>query len=525
MSDSNGERLSWRGYSEKKPISLSDWIEDFSAPAPFIEKIPYCLESYQALTDMDGGERAALQERLFGATDNSVLASVYMGVIEHAEADWLQGQLKYCLYTMVRLMQLTAVDDIHSLEFEMLFASLPPAKATLLRKILSSSLYFYANGSMRKPFANVLKQPLYLELGIDILSSGLNLMLAEFQVRYSTPYPHLLEDLSKAYADTFPEMFKKYGLEQETFSTRRKHLLEDCLNRFALMDPEEPARVLIDAWAYLENAGANLKATADEFGMEYVLFDDLSRSKNLYERAYRNRRLAIFNFAPLNLLDPAGELFDRVNAERFENYDELGWVGLLNRYLNGEVFLANPPMTDILNDKAIYGLIPDLCKVFFAKSIELPLGEIRPCWSEEDFRKPDDPVLSWAKSNKDKAVIAHRYLEGGLGIRVGPATSTDEWESFIETFVADRPYLYVIRDYFAMDPDFSLRSLAAMSLGELCADMSEADLEFSDTLYGRLSTQSPVTSENHRAFLIFEASPSASAPPPRYHSQQRNTRS
>lgn len=516
------EWLSWRGYSERKRVSLAGWTEGFAFPSRLYERIPYCIESFDALRDIDVDNRIAMQAELFERTDHSVMATLFMGLIRPDEARWLKDQLTLCLHTMVRLLQLTAADDIEGEELKKVFDALSPAKAKHLSSVLSSSLYFYANGRMRRPFATVLQQPLYLELGIDILSQGLDSTLSEFQVRYASPYPHLLQGMSQCYSKMFPQIFERFGLRQETFSARRKNLLNNCIDRFSAAATEPAARILIDAWAYLKNSGANLQATAKEFAMDYLLFDDLSRAQNVYQKAYRNKPLAIYNFAPLNLLDPSDELFDLVNAERLENYDELGWGGLLERYLNGEIFLANPPMSDLLNDKALYGLIPELCKIFFAESVDLMIGEVKACWSEDDFLKPNQPVLSWALSNKDKAVIAHRYLEGGLGIRVGPSTSSDEWESFIETFVMDRPYLYIIRDYFPMDPDFSLRSLAAMSINHLLSDMSEAQTELSDTFYARLSTESPITTENHRSFLVFPTADEA--PHPRYEIEEENVR-
>src|SRR5262249_48317411 len=100
------------------------------------------------------------------------------------------------------------------------------------------------------------------------------------------------------------------------------------------------------------------------------------------------------------------------------------------------------------------------------------------------------------------------------GIRVGPSTSQSEWEDFIEAFIVDRPYLFVVRTYFPMDPDMSIRFLSCGALPTYKSDCGETALEFSDAGYGRLTTQPPLATDNHRSFLVSPASPTA--PEPRY---------
>lgn len=506
------EWLSWKGYSERKRVSLNGWTSGFAFPTRIFEKIPYCIESYSVLRELESEKRIQIQQSLFDKTSHSVMATSFMGIINPTEFAHMKEQLTLCLHTAVRLMQIVATDDIEGKELKSVLASIPEGKAKQLKTVLQSSLYFYANGTIRKPFEKVLKDPLYLELGIDILSNRDQLQLAEFQVRYALPYPHLMQDMSDAYADLLPELFKQFGLKGETFLARRNALLKKALQKFSAKEKDEPTRLVIDAWAYLENSGANLKSMADDLEMEYVLFDDLHKAQNLYERANRKKRLAIFNQPPLNLLDPDSELFHRLNVEKFEDYDELAWVGLLEKYLKGEVFLANSPIFDLLNDKALYPVLPALSQHFFGKEISLPIVPALPCWSLEDHNKPYDEVLAWARVSKDQAVIAHRYLEGGLGIVVGPATTQAEWESFIETFVMDRPYLYVVRDFFEMDPDFSLRFLAAMYAPKLSAPISKAQTEVSDTIFARMTTQSPLSTDNHRSFLIFSSAEEKESP-------------
>lgn len=287
-----------------------------------------------------------------------------------------------------------------------------------------------------------------------------------------------------------------------------------CMDEFSALGAGEPEKIVIDAWAFLKNDGANLRPTAEEFNAEYIVFDDVTRKQNQYEQANRGKRLCVFNQPPLNLLDPDNEIFAVVNAEKLEWYDELGWEGMVDSYLKGLIFMANAPMSDIINDKGLYSAVPALAKILYGVDMTLPVVDATPCWDLDDPRKPNETTIAMLKANKDTLVLAHRYLEGGMGIRVGHTVTREEWESFIDTFVVDRPYLYVVRTYFPMDPDMSLRWLSCGYLPHYLADSGQADLQFSDSAYARLTTSPPLATDNHRSFPVFAAD--AAAPLPKY---------
>jgi len=517
------EWLSWRGYTERKRISLAGWTEGFSMPARFLEKVPYCIESYEFLREMDFDKRIESQRYMLDSTDHSVMGSIYMGVMRPREMEWLQDQLTKCLKTALRLIQITTTDGINGIELTRVLKELPAETSNYLRSALETSLYFYANGTHSQPFKNILEQPFYMETGIDILTNGLQFMLAEFQVRYATPYPHLLEEMNDAYRTVVPELFEKFHIKPETFAQRRLQLMSDCMDQFSSQAAEPAERLILDAWAYLNNRGASWMSLVPQLKSEYVLFDDLLKSGNEHEKNYRNKRLAIFNQPPLNLVDPDDSLFANVNSEKLETYDELCWVGLLERYLNNQVFIANSPLSDLINDKALYTVWPELSRTFFGEEIVLPIVQSLPCWDIDDHKKPHAANLERARNEKDDFVIAHRYLEGGMGIRVGHVTSAEEWDDFIDTFVLDRPYLYVLRERFEMDPDMSVRVLAATVLPKHTSDVAtEMKCELMDTLYARLTTKPPLSADNHRSFLIYKAA--ADAPEPSYQFEETSIR-
>ena len=84
-----------------------------------------------------------------------------------------------------------------------------------------------------------------MELGIDIMVNGLQFMLAEFpEVRYATPYPHLL----KAFSDTYEEISagavpKIRHQIRDFFAERRLDMMKSCIDRFASQGEDVPAKL------------------------------------------------------------------------------------------------------------------------------------------------------------------------------------------------------------------------------------------------------------------------------------------
>ncbi len=509
--------LSWKGYTVKKRYSQDAWSEGYAFPARFFELIPYCIESYSQIRLMSSDDRIDLQRKYFERTDQSVMGNIYMGIMRSEEAARTRKQLELCTSTLMRFIQLLAKENLNGPGFQKLFNSLSPPIASYLRTCLISSCYFYTNDSGPYLFKKVLDQPLYLELGTDILANGTEMLFSEFQVRYATPYPHLLTNMCEAYAELLPELFQRFGLRIDRFEHERNRLLAKAIEKFTSLKSDKPTPVLLDAWAYLQNSGANWIKMARDFQMSYLLFDDMVKGRNFYESAYKNGRLAIFNQPPLNLLDPSHKAFSRISDEKLEVYDELEWSGFMERFLRGELFFANSPLSDIANDKAFYPALPELCKFFFDENLDLPVMQCKPCWNEDDHNKPNMEWITFAKGNKDKCVLAHRYLEGGMGIQVGRVMDQSSWDSYIETYVLERPHLFVIRDYFQMEIDFAHRILSAGYLPQVDNLNADCEITVADTLYSRFTANSPIMADNHRTILIFPSS--ADTPEPRYRMQ------
>ena len=512
--DQKSKILYWRGYTIKKRYSQERFSEGYAQPAAYFEQIPYCIESYSYLRNVDPAQRTAMQSKYFERCDQSVMGNIYLGLVQKQEAARTREQLKLVISTLMRLMQLMSRENLNGPEFQKIFNSISPAAAAHLKNSLASSVHFYANDCAADLFKNVQEQPLYIELGTDILANGTDLLLSEFQVRFATPYAHLLTDMCEAYAELLPELWKRFDLKIDRFEAERNKLLRRAMEKFASMRDDKPIPMLLDAWAYMQNTGANWIEMARDFQMNYLLFDDLIKGRNFYETAYQNGRLSFFNQAALSLVDPSHRAFKRVNSERIEWYDELEWKDLTDRYLQGDIFFAHPPLTDIANDKAFYPALAELCKYFFAEDLKLPIMQCGRCWSDDDYTKPNFDLIASMRANKASYVLAHRYLEGGMGIKVGKLIDQKAWEDFIDTYVVPRPYLFVAREYFHMDVDFAFRILTTGYQDRVDDVSNKPELFVSDTFYARFTTTSPIMSDNHRTVLTFE--PGTNAPVPRY---------
>jgi hypothetical protein len=499
------EPLSWKGYSHSEHVSLVRFAKSLSLPVAALDKIAYCAESLNIVKNLSEEERISMQTMLLEYVDQSAVLCPFVGIMPAKQFDWIRTELEKYMQGVFFIVEALATEGADGPRLAKIKADMPTEIAAGFTRALATSRHNYSHFKRPNAYKDILDLPLYIELGVDILANNDIFALSEFQVRFTTPYPHLLGSLSRAYSKVFPELFAQYNLQIDAFPQRRNQLLQKAYELYATATNSKPSKLLVDAWAYLNNSGANWKTLAAEMDMDYILFDDLQVSDNHYERKYRrDNSLFMFNQPALHLIDPSEQFFKSINDEKLEEYEELGWLGMLERYLNRTLFLAHPPTTDILNDKGLYEFLPYVCKTLCGSAIELNPVESWQLWSADNAAQINTNVLALALSDKDSYVIAHRYLEGGMGIRVGASTSSEEWKSFLETFVCDHPSLYVLRKYFPMDPDLSLRGLAA----GLARDYQSTPEEITcaDSLFARFSLKSPLTSENSSCFVILPGS-------------------
>jgi hypothetical protein len=503
MVTSKEENLNWQDYSVSKKVSLDNYVEKLLLPLALYKQMPLCHESVADFLQRPQSERVELQKAFFKELDDSALMTPYCGFIAKTKLDALRSDLEIYSRCMLYLARLAAHGGAFTIEQDKYLKALKPERLAALKSALATSKLNYAEcPDGQRLFAHIDRQPLYAEMGIDIMSSGDNLVLAEFQVRYTSPYPHLLAKFFDAYKRLVPDLFERFKPQRERFADRRALFIETAYEHMSSIMDGAPERLLIDAWAYLENYGANWKALADSANMTYTLFDDFKKEQNLTERKYRRSNIFVFNQPSLHLLDPDEAVFQPINSEKLETYPELAWPGLARKVCDGSAYFLNSPVTDLINDKALYSFLPDLAALLYGKEPTLPVIEAVPAWSLADPAAPDRDMLEVVRANQADYVITHRYLEGGLGIRVGAKETEEEWSSFLDTFVADRPYLYVYRKYFKMEPDVALRLLVS-SLGQDAQLSSEPEMTFTDTVYGRFSPDGHITSETAWCFGVF----------------------
>ncbi len=489
--------LRWAGYSSSRRITLNHMAAEYAQPISLYEKLPYCADSYNLLRSMSDDERTRIENDLLQSIDHSANLTPYLGVVKKQQAKFIQAQLEFCAMTMVQLMKIIAKDDSEGKELQQVCSSMSADRSKRFVSALKTCRHNYAQFNGKDAFANNHDQPLYLESAVDIMANGLDLVMAEFQVRYSAPYPHLIKNLNDASQKNFPGIFEKYRLKVDEFPARRLKMLNELYENFAATCKTAPLKVVIDGWAYLHNAGANWRQLSRELGADYLVFDEMRRSEKI---SGADGKLFVFNQVPVHQLDPSDPFYACINNERMENYDELGWDGINQRYRSGDICFAHAPITDVANDKALYDFLPQLCKIFFGVNLELPIISSKPCWSENNPNEIDPVTIVWALQNKDKCVITHRYLEGGSGIRIGAAMTNEEWNKFIGGYVVRRPYLYLIRDYFPMDPDVSLRVVTSSLSPSMQLD-APIDFACADSFLLRYSAQKPLTLKNARCLL------------------------
>jgi hypothetical protein len=359
--------------------------------------------------------------------------------------------------------------------------------------VIATSLYNYGRFAEKEQAAKYAARAsdpnLYAECGIDLMYGEQGWLLAELQFSYQS-YPQNLQTLFRGVKKACPELME--ASKESTYPQRRAEQIEAFIH--SISNENEARRLVVDAWTAIKHPTRNYKELANQISADYFLFDDFSK----YEKEPKYKDLVkdadkvfIFNQALLYFLDPV-PFFEPILHERLEEYDSLELTGLFEDYISGKTHLANSPIIDLLNDKAIYRLLPYLVDFYFDKKLEIPVSTPHPLWSLASPLSGNDAILTKLMEHKNDWVICHRYLEAGDGIRVGRYSSDDEWRDFIENYVKEKPYLYVGREYFPMNPDTSFRIFCSGLFRD-----KEASIETSDELLGRINPRGSLTERSH----------------------------
>lgn len=507
-----GSPLTWRGYSlwERRP--LDHLIPELAHPKPEYQNLPFLSAMVDYFSTMAPQRREEIQGQVLDSIDHSVATMVYMGVMGKDQKTQLDQQLKRCLQTAMALLTEILMPADCEERLQKLLHRMDPSVAKRFQSVLETSPLHYAywnrqkNPSELAAYHQALQHyPLYVDAGIDLMMGPAGPVFSEFQIRYLHPFAPLQDRLRNTYQQLFGPLFQQFEIPPLTYLSRRNALVEKAYQVYANRSPgagKEPTRLLMDAWSYQGNHGANHQENAAHLGMDYLLFDMLDKAEEKYPQQYgQHEQLFMLNQPPFYMMDPDASFFDAILQADMESYPELGWPGLFEKHLKGDVFLLNPPVTDILNDKALYAFLPELCRLLLGEELDLPVIASREFWDLDHPETVSTQTMMWALENREEAVIAHRLMEGGVGIRIGKFTSAENWEAFIQNSVKPHPKLFILRPFLPMSPDCCLRAYLC-GLQDPQAPQSPVDIELSEDYFARVSSESPLRSGNSRAFSI-----------------------
>jgi len=482
------KNLHWAGFHTTDGLySLSKFNDLFAKREGSYGKISYFHRTLEYFSRYSQQELNEFQRQYLNLINHDQFACIYPAFMDEEEMLFLREEGSKFFQSAVLFTKDLASNSGTVPKFLTYLKAKNPQKIDLLNQVLSTSLYNYSFFNKNIDYAKISNQaPLYADCGIDFMYNGGDWILAELQFSYQS-YPQNLHTLYKGLQKLFPEL-----LENTTFSSypdRRLKQLRKTIENIAEYKGQniaEVKKIILDAWTATKHPTRNYKKLATQLDAEFYLFDEFityRKSKNYKDIRRDTETLFMFNQPLLYFLD-SDSFFEPILCERLEEYNNLCLTGLYEDYIKQRAFLANPPLIDILNDKAIYGLLPDMVEYYLEEKVDIPVSVPTPVWSLEDPLNPDQVVLTGLRKDKDRYVLCHRYLEAGDGIRVGKSLSVDEWNQFIETYVLEKPYLYVVRDLFFMDPDTTFRLYTCGNVG---ADGKFQSIETSDALLGRIN--------------------------------------
>src|SRR5207247_1252007 len=125
---------------------------------------------------------------------------------------------------------------------------------------------------------------------------------------------------------------------------------------------------------------------------------------------------------------------DFIDPLVFRPDSTLGVPGLFFAYRSGNVTLANAIGNGIADDKVIYRFVPDLIRYYLGE--EPILGQV------ETYLPVVPEDLHFIEANAGDLVLKSAHQSGGYGMLIGPVSTRDERERYLEHLRADpRSYL------------------------------------------------------------------------------------
>jgi uncharacterized circularly permuted ATP-grasp superfamily protein len=145
-------------------------------------------------------------------------------------------------------------------------------------------------------------------------------------------------------------------------------------------------------------------------------------------------------------LERVDVIYRRVNDDFldptvFRSDSHLGVPGLMDVYREGRVALANAPGNGVADDKVVYAYVPEIVKYYLGEDLILPNVDTYVCW-EDDQRK-------YVAENIGDLVVKAANESGGYGMLVGPHSTVEEQEEFVDRIEAN-PRNYIAQPTVAL---------------------------------------------------------------------------
>jgi len=222
---------------------------------------------------------------------------------------------------------------------------------------------------------------------------------------------------------TFPLLFEGRGVRPVQHYTTA---LLEMLRSLSPRDLKEPTIVLLTPGlynsAYFEHA-----FLAQQMGIELCEGRDLYvEDRRVWMRTTQGRQQVdvIYRRIDDDFLDPAV----------FRPDSMLGVPGLLQVYRQGRVALANAVGTGVADDKAMYSYVPAMIRYYLGQEPMLP--------NVPTFLGAEPDGLAYILDNAESLVIKAVGQSGGYGMLIGPESTAEQRQVFLETVRAD-PVNYI----------------------------------------------------------------------------------
>jgi len=123
-----------------------------------------------------------------------------------------------------------------------------------------------------------------------------------------------------------------------------------------------------------------------------------------------------------------------LDPDVFDSDSVLGVPGLMRAWQAGNVALANAPGAGVADDKVVYAYVPELIRYYLDEEPILPNVTTYLC-EREDHRE-------YVLQHIDQLVVKPANESGGYGMLVGPHSSQEEQQLFIQ-LIKDNPRNYI----------------------------------------------------------------------------------